>query len=357
MSEDTPIAAALLVASGDGAATRLSRLVEIMTEAGVSVSTVETAEEAAAQILVSDPSEPRLVLIDGTSPDEGKTTDVETLAASISSLISTLPHVAPVVIAPDPAPALVIGVFRAGAVDFVDLAGDSKAAVIECLERVSAKVSRKSRHRERIRELRGIVEDFLRTLIKTERRSIDLEHQLEIKGKRPTELTGDLDTDREPTIVIIEDDREVSDLLVDELEEVGVATYGFVSGEEAVREVTKLTKRGEAIDLALVDAKLPGIDGLEAIRQMRAVRPGLAAFLMTGYSDSETARSAADLGVVGYVLKPFDDVGGLIERLKEHALCNRDLARERHYLSRIKERHERVLFRYRKIAADLERDS
>lgn len=357
MDDVALIPAALLVTGNEAGSKRLARLVEIVTEAGVTVTEVASFEDAAAQILVSDPNEPRLVLIDGIGPDEGPTVAIEELAEGIQSLIGTLPHVAAVVVAPDPPPSLIIDVFRAGAVDFIDLARENKSAVIECLQRVSGRLTDKAAQRERIRELRAIVEDFLRTLIKTERRSIDLEHQLEIKDKRPTELTGDLDTDREPTIVIIEDDREVSDLLVDELEEVGVATYGFISGEEAVREVTKLTKRGEAIDLALVDAKLPGIDGLEAIRQMRSVRPGLAAFLMTGYSDSETAQNAADLGVVGYVLKPFDDVGGLIERLKEHAMCNRDLARERHYLERIKERHEKVLFRYRKIAAELERDS
>jgi DNA-binding NtrC family response regulator len=355
---DAPfITSALVVTEKGEPGTHLDRLLELMKEAGATISKVETAEEAAAQVLVSDPNEPRLIVIDAIGTDGRPTEDLKSVAESIARLRATLPHVAPVVVAPAPPPSLIVAAFRAGAADFIDLASDSKEAVRECLNRLAAILSERQAQRERIRELRSIVEDFLRTLIKTERRSIDLEHRLEIQDKRPTELTGDLDLEREPTIVVIEDDREVSDLLVDELEEVGVATYAFTSGEEAVREVTKLTKRGEAIDLALVDAKLPGIDGLEAIRRMRGVRPGLAAFLMTGYSDSQTAENAADLGVVGYVLKPFDDVGGLIERLKEHALCNRDLARERHYLQRIKERHEKVLFRYRKIAADLERYS
>ena len=134
-----------------------------------------------------------------------------------------------------------------------------------------------------------------------------------------------------------------------------MVTYAFLTGEDAVLEMIKMTKKGEAIDLALVDQKLPGIDGLEAIRQMRAHRPGLSVFLMTGFSDSQTAEEAADLGVVGYVLKPFDDVAGLVSRLREQAMANRDQARERHYLTQIKQRHDKVLMRYRQIAAVLER--
>ena len=75
MAEAPPIASALIVTETDAATARLGRLVSIMTEAGVAISRVESAEEAAAQILVSDPSEPRLVFLDGTDPSENTPAD------------------------------------------------------------------------------------------------------------------------------------------------------------------------------------------------------------------------------------------------------------------------------------------
>ena len=129
-------------------------------------------------------------------------------------------------------------------------------------------------------------------------------------------MAGDLDADREPTVFLVEDDAEVANYLVDELESAGLITFAFLSGEDALQQAHKMANRSQAIDLALVDLRLPGIDGLETVRRLRTHKPGLAAFLMTGYSDVETATTAADLGVVGFVLKPFDDVPQLVSRIK-----------------------------------------
>jgi two-component system response regulator FixJ len=100
--------------------------------------------------------------------------------------------------------------------------------------------------------------------------------------------------------------------------------------------------------------RLPGIDGIETIRRLRAVRPGLSGFLMTGHNDPQTAATAADIGVVGFVKKPFDDVLQLCGRVRMLAHEAMQRSREQLYLRRIKERHERVLMQYRKLAAEME---
>jgi CheY-like chemotaxis protein len=215
------------------------------------------------------------------------------------------------------------------------------------------------RHGQRrtVASLRAMIEDFLRDLVKTERRSIDLEHRLAKAGRPvgPVEVGTDLDEDRPPIVFVVEDDRDVADQLCDEMEGSGVTTFAFLSGEEAVAQGERMAKRGEAIDLLLCDLRLPGIDGLETVRRLRSQKPGLAAFLMTGYTDVEAATSAADLGVVGFVLKPFDDLAALVTRIKEQAHLAMQRTREHHYLGRIKSRHEHVLQRYRKLAAEIDR--
>src|SRR6185312_950834 len=132
------------------------------------------------------------------------------------------------------------------------------------------------------------------------------------------------------------------------LEGSGIATYAYVTGEEALREARTLAAT-TGLDLALVAAQLPGIDGLESVRRLRDLVPGLPAFLMTSVHDADLAADAADLGVVGFVHKPLADVDDIVGRLAQLARESLSRTREHIYLERIKERHERVLARYRSL--------
>jgi DNA-binding response OmpR family regulator len=140
----------------------------------------------------------------------------------------------------------------------------------------------------------------------------------------------------------------VADELADLLEAAGVATFAYVTGEEALREVEALS-RSSGLDLAVVAAELPGIDGLETVRRLRAKVESLPAFLMTQVQDSDLAGLAADLGVVGFAQKPVTDLDELVRRLTQLARDSLHRTREHVYLQRIKERHERVLARYRSL--------
>jgi len=121
-----------------------------------------------------------------------------------------------------------------------------------------------------------------------------------------------------------------------------------VTGEEAVREAETLAA-SPGLDLALVAAQLPGIDGLETVRRVRDRVRGLPAFLMTSVIDADLATSAANLGVVGFVHKPLADLDTVVARLSQLARESLERTREHAYLARIKERHERVLARYRSL--------
>jgi len=113
--------------------------------------------------------------------------------------------------------------------------------------------------------------------------------------------------------------------------------------------------RPAPVDLALVDKQLPGIDGLATIAKLRELIPSLPIMVITGYSNEGTAIAAADLGVVGYVLKPFDDVRELATRVKDAAARYAAERRQRRHLARIKQRHAQFLERYKKITSELDR--
>jgi len=64
--------------------------------------------------------------------------------------------------------------------------------------------------------------------------------------------------------------------------------------------------RTETFDAAVVDIKMPGMDGIELSRSLRALDPDLPVVLVTAYADIESAREAIRLGAYDYIPKPFD---------------------------------------------------
>ena len=232
-------------------------------------------------------------------------------------------------------------------------------APVVALAQAASRRAQGGAQKRAVGQLREMLDEMLRDLVKTERRSIDLEKRLAAHNGsgsgRAGEPASDVDPERHPVVMVVEDDREVADYLVDHLEEAGLITFAFVTGEEAVAHADRMSQRGQALDLVLIDIGLPGIDGLEVVRRLRKDRPGLAAFLITGYSDPSLAARAADLGIVGFVLKPFDDARAFVERVRDEASAAMARTRDNGYLQRIKNRHERVLGQYRLLLADMER--
>lgn len=91
--------------------------------------------------------------------------------------------------------------------------------------------------------------------------------------------------------------------------------------------------REHKIDLALVDIKMPGANGLSAITQAKTFSPDTLYFIMSGYSEFDYARKAITIGVEDYLLKPLDSstlqraISATEER--QHILleCHRDVLR------------------------------
>ena len=355
---DQPITSAIVIARRPSIEGPLRALLGMLEDIGVPAVSVEKPEDAAARLLLGEKEVPCVFIDVG---DVGRNdAPLSEIDARLRALRELVPWSGAVIVGRALTVPVVAAGLRAGAIDVLDLDSDNAGALFKLLERVSKVLRDRSLQRRTVAALRGMIEDFLRDLVKTERRSIDLEHRLARQGRpqgSPVDVIGELDDDRPPTIFLVEDDREVADQLVDEMESAGLTTFAFLNGEEAVAQGDRMSARGEAIDLLLCDLRLPGIDGLETVRRLRLKKPGLAAFLMTGYTDVEAATSAADLGVVGFVLKPFDDIHALVQRIQEQAQQAMSRTREHHYLQRIKERHDHVLQRYRKLAADLDRSS
>ncbi len=104
-----------------------------------------------------------------------------------------------------------------------------------------------------------------------------------------------------PRILIAEDDKVQRHVIADILASAGYAVEDAASAQEAVEAV-----RNEVFDLLLTDMRMPGMDGLELLRQAKRLRFEMEVVVMTAYATVETAVTAMKEGAVDYLAKPFD---------------------------------------------------
>jgi len=324
-----------------GATGPLQALVDRLTRSGIEVAVVDDIGSA-AEIVRETPDAPPCLLLDLRDLAAGSDVeDVRAATGAILRLTEAIPRIAPVAITGAADAALIVACMRAGAGDVIDLQLEGTAHARAVVERTCARQAARVADAREAYQLRVMIEELFRDLIRTERRALDLERASSGEIALPAETRG-------PAILLVDSDRVVADELAERLEQAGVTTYSFSSGEQALREVDD-TIGPHMFDLALVAAELPGVDGLATIRELRARRADVPAFLVAAAHDGELAAGAADLGVVGFVVKPLPDLSEVVARLAQLAHDALGRERERFYLQRIKARHERVLARYRSL--------
>ncbi len=120
-------------------------------------------------------------------------------------------------------------------------------------------------------------------------------------------------------VLIVDDEPNLREALRYVLLERGYAVDGVESGEEAV-----IRHQQEPYDLLILDITLPGITGLVALTQMRAITPNVATVFITAYGSIASAVEAIRSGGYDYLTKPFDndDVVLTVQRALEHRRLN-----------------------------------
>lgn len=116
------------------------------------------------------------------------------------------------------------------------------------------------------------------------------------------EWLGRSSTDGAANILVIDDDETICSFFKDVLEDI-VNTVATTN--ESLRGL-KLAKNGD-YDLVFLDLMMPGMDGSELFREIRAVKPELPVVIITGYPDSTLMSAAMAYGPFGVMKKPFSD--------------------------------------------------
>jgi excisionase family DNA binding protein len=101
-------------------------------------------------------------------------------------------------------------------------------------------------------------------------------------------------------VLVVDDEASIRDLLSKTL---ALAEYDVDTAADATTALDRL--RAAPYDLLIADLRMPGMDGLTLIRQVKRIRSEMPIIIITGFSTESSAIEAVNLGVAGYLTKPF----------------------------------------------------
>ena len=113
-------------------------------------------------------------------------------------------------------------------------------------------------------------------------------------------------------ILVVDDDAEVRKTLSSILLKEGYLVETAENGKQAIRASEK-----SRFDVALIDIKLPDMEGTELLHRLKEKQPHAVKIIVTGFPTLENAMKAVNEGADGYILKPFD-VEKLLEMIRKH---------------------------------------
>ena len=114
-------------------------------------------------------------------------------------------------------------------------------------------------------------------------------------------------------ILVIDDDEVVRKNFKAILELEGYNVDTAVTGKEAVDK-----SNASFYNLALIDIRLPDMDGTQLLTAMHDTVPKMVKIVVTGYPSLENAKDAVNMGADGYIVKPIVDTNEFLKKIKEH---------------------------------------
>lgn len=115
-------------------------------------------------------------------------------------------------------------------------------------------------------------------------------------------------TKEQRIVLVIDDQPGIRRLLTEVLTDHGFAVATAANGYEGIKKAEELNP-----GVILMDMKMPGMDGIEALRELKKLGQSHKAIVMTAYGELDLVNEAKDIGAYAYITKPFDIV----------SLCNR----------------------------------
>jgi len=123
----------------------------------------------------------------------------------------------------------------------------------------------------------------------------------------------------EPIVLLVDDEAPFVDTMTKRLTKRKLTVFKSYSGEEALETL----KENSQIDLVILDVKMPGMDGIETLKEIRKEFPLVEVIMLTGHATVETSIEGMRLGAFDYLMKPCD-IDVLIEKVNAATKKKRD---------------------------------
>jgi DNA-binding NtrC family response regulator len=154
------------------------------------------------------------------------------------------------------------------------------------------------------------------------KKPIDLDDFMVALGRAKERVKNNRQLEEFPSVLIAEDDDVARRSLANVLVKEGLCVLQAENGQQAVDHFKQ-----NKVDIILLDIKMPKMDGLDALRQMRQLNDDFETIILTGYGDEMTAIAALRQGAMSFIRKPIDleEVLALIDKATEKIALKRSL--------------------------------
>ncbi|MFP5223464.1 MAG: response regulator [Acidobacteriota bacterium] len=102
-------------------------------------------------------------------------------------------------------------------------------------------------------------------------------------------------------VLVVDDEKDFNETIVKRLKRRGFVAETALSGPEALSVLAR-----QEFDVALLDIMMPGMDGIEVLREVKKRYPGMEVILLTGHASVESGVQGMSIGANAYLIKPVD---------------------------------------------------
>jgi DNA-binding NtrC family response regulator len=102
-------------------------------------------------------------------------------------------------------------------------------------------------------------------------------------------------------VLLVDDELEFLNTLLKRMKKRNLAVNGVKSGEEALQFIDD-----HPVDVVVLDVRMPGMDGIETLRQIKKKNPLIEVIMLTGHASMEAALEGMELGAFDYLMKPIE---------------------------------------------------
>ncbi len=120
-------------------------------------------------------------------------------------------------------------------------------------------------------------------------------------------------------VLVVDDEDDFRETIVNRLKKRNLSVTGAENGEKAMEILEE-----KLFDVVILDVKMPGMDGIETLREMKRKRPLMEVIMLTGHATVESGVEGMKLGAFDYIMKPVEldelmqKMTGAYEKKKAH---------------------------------------